>query len=245
MNYCQYHFSKKQYFAYTCQFLLLLALVSYLFYHSYLPFLIFFPFLRLYLNMKRKELIKNRLNKLLLEFKDAILAIAAALQAGYSIENAFAECLKEMKMQYGENSCIVYEFTIIDHRLQMNDTLERILQDFAERCNLEDVREFTEVFRVAKKSGGDYISIIQATVDTISSKIEIKNDIAALLSGKKYEQKTLSIIPLAIIAFVGFSSPGFLDALYKNIIGVTIMTVCLILYITAIMISNKIMSIEV
>lgn len=105
--------------------------------------------------------------------------------------------------------------------------------------------EFTDVFIVAKRSGGNYISIIQSTVYTISNKIEIKNEIDTFLSGKKYEQKIMSLVPPAIIAFVDFSSPGLLNSLYHNYIGISVMTGCLVLYLVALLISKKIMDIEI
>lgn len=244
INYDEYHFTNRQIAIYLSEYITMLVILSYLFYHSVFPAVIISPFIILLMKMKKKELMQIRLNELAVQFKDAILAISAALHVGYSIENAFREAGKEMVILHGEKSIITEEFTIIKRRLEMNDTLEKILHDFSDRCKVDDVMEFVEVFSVAKRSGGNYISIIQTTADAISSKIEVKKEIDTFLSGKKYEQKILSFVPPSIIAFVDFSSPGFLNALYKNPVGIIIMTICLILYVGALVWGRKVTDIK-
>ena len=54
---------------------------------------------------------------------------------------------KPGKLYPGENSDIVNETGLIIKRLQMNENIESILKDFAERSGIEEIQHFADVFR--------------------------------------------------------------------------------------------------
>ena len=101
----------------------------------------------------KKKLKQRRMEKLRGEFKDAILAVASGLNAGYSVENAFAVSLKEMEEIHGSDSMIAKEIRLILRKVRMNLTFEDALGDFAARSGLDDVKNFADVFLAARKSG--------------------------------------------------------------------------------------------
>ncbi len=104
---------------------------------------------------------------------------------------------------------------------------------------------FTSILQIAKKGGGDLIGIIKMTAGNISDKAEVNREIETIISSKKYEQMIMNFIPVFIIAYVDFASPGLLSQLYGNLFGVIVMSVCLVIYITAFLLSVKITGIEV
>lgn len=57
-------------------------------------------------------------------------------------------------MIYREDDMIVQEFRGIVSKLQMNQNLEELLQSLAVRSGIEDVRNFAEIFAIAKRSAG-------------------------------------------------------------------------------------------
>ena len=89
------------------------------------------------------------------------------------------------------------------------------------------------------------IAIIRNTVDQISGKIEVKREIETLLAAKKYEYKVMSIIPYAIIAYMRLSFPEFMSYLYGNVLGIGVMTVCLLVYGSAYYLGVRILRIDV
>jgi tight adherence protein B len=74
--------------------------------------------------------------------------------------------------------------------------------------------------------------------------MEIDTEIDILLSSRKYEQKIMEGIPFFIIFYLGLSSDGFFDVLYHNPAGVLFMTGCLAAYLAAVLLSDRIMAIE-
>ncbi len=222
-----------------------LLLISYLFYENIYVVVFLIP-VGVFLYKKTiNNAIESKKNQLKIQFKDAMMAVSFSLNVGYSMENSFKEAIQELKALYGNNSMIVKEFNIIVNRISRNEKLEDALIDFAQRSEIEDIRYFAEVFCYAKVSGGDMISIIKNTVRTISEKIDTENEIQIVISSKKMEQKIMSVIPFGIIGYLKLTSPDFICNLYGNMLGITVMSICLFMYFVSVIIANKIVDIKV
>lgn len=245
MNYEEYDYTRWEFLKYFSIGFLLGSGVSYLFYQSIFMILLSSPFSLFYVKRKKKQLIANRKQQLNLEFREGILSLSAALNAGYSIENAFSEAIKDLQLIYSADSWILQEFQGIVHQISMNKTVEEALQDLANRSGIEDIDNFSEVFQTAKRTGGNIIKIIQKAAKNIGDKIEMKRQIQTLITAKKLEARIMNIIPLVMIVYLWIFSPGFLNPLYHNGLGIFIMTCGLIGYLGAYLWAENIIDIRV
>ena len=237
--------SKKFSFIYLLQGGLIASLLGLLFYRSLMGILLLTPIIYFYNNMKQKKVYQEKKWRLNLEFRDALLALSAALEAGYSVEHAFEEAYKDLRQLYPDNAEILKEFQYIINQVNMNITVEKALINFSERSGVEDIFSFSEVFCTAKRTGGDLISIIKSTSNIINNKIEVNREIRILIASKRLEANIMKAIPLVILIYLTVSSPGFLDPLYHNLKGNLLMTVFIGLYFASLLIIDKIVAIEV
>lgn len=180
-----------------------------------------------------------------LQFKEAILAVSSAMNIGYSVENAFREAQKELKKIYPEEARISKELQMIVRQLRVHVPMEQILEELSQRAPTEDVRNFVTVFVAAKKSGGNMIAIIQNTANQIGDKMDVKREIDTILAAKRYEFRVMSVVPYAIIGYMSLSFPEFMECLYGNILGIGVMTICLVIYLAAYYLGLRIIRIEV
>lgn len=223
----------------------LCGLFAYTFYRSWTAFLAFLPAALIYPHYERRKKKGKRQTVLASQFKEGMMVLASALSAGYSIENAFAAGEQELTLLYGEDGMIAREFTGIVQQIRMNRPVEYLLTDLAERSGLEDIRNFAEVFSVAKRSGGDLGGIMRHTADIIRDKMQVKEEIATLTSSRQFEQKIMNMIPFFIVFYVDASSPGFFVQMYGTGFGRILMSVCLIVYLAAYGLAQKILAIDV
>lgn len=221
------------------------ALISFIFYRSILPFVLILPLFFKYRKYRKKVFSEKRKKELSSQFRESILSVSNALNAGYSVENAFIEGYSDMQQMYGSDAVITKEYRMIAKRLKNNESIELIMSDFAERSGIEDIKDFADVFSAAKRTGGDMTKIIKRAASNISDKIDVKREIDTLMSSKKYEQRIMEIVPFAIIGYLGITSPGFLDILYHNLTGVAVMSVCLAIYAAGFYLAEKVINIEV
>lgn len=245
MNYGTYELSKKEWLLYGGQGVLYLVVLSFVFYRSVFVFLLLFPVGACYPIFMKKDLKKKRMEQLNLQFKDAILSVAASLRAGYSVENAFGISLDEVSRIHGKDSMISKEIRLLLQKNRMNLTFEEALEDFAVRSGLEEVKSFSDVFLAARRNGGGLIKIIARTAEIIGEKIRVQEDIITATASRRMEQKIMSAIPALIVFYMELTSPGFFDILYITVAGRIIMTVCLLVYLGAFHMARTFMEISV
>ena len=244
-DYRTYKFTVSESILCTVRGVALTGMLAYIFYRSVYAAVLLSPITVLYFRMQKEQKKEKRKACLNLQFKDAMQSVSAALQAGYSMENAVREACHDMENMYGKEGLITRELFYIREGLHNNRTLEELFLQLADRSGLEDIRDFVEVFSIAKRSGGDLPSVIRVCSTTIGDKIETSKEIRTLISSKRLESRIMDVIPCLMILYIDFSSPGFFDVLYESMMGRIIMTVCLMGYLGAILLSEKIMSIEV
>lgn len=193
----------------------------------------------------REECVQKKQREFLVQFKEMIQSMAAALNTGYSVENAMKETQKELQVLYPGKTIITEELALMVRQIRIQIPMEQVIEEFAGRVELEDVRNFAAVFSAAKRSGGDTIAIIQSTVNQIGDKIEVKREIDTLLAAKRYEFRVMTAVPYGIIAYMNLSFPEFMKCLYGNILGIGVMTVCLAVYLGAWLLGSRLIKIEV
>ena len=246
VNYNCYSMNKKEKIQWALVGMAVLFVAAYIFYQDIIWALVCSLIGLMFPKVKVKDIINKRKKKLLMQFKEALYVISTSLSAGKSIENAFSDAKIDLEtvFDFGEESYIIDELTYINRRLQMNQTIEEALEDFAERSGLEDIKTFANVFNTCKLTGGNLISVIEMTSRTIGEKITIKQDIETLISGKKFEANILGVIPFGIVLFIKISAPTFLSSLY-TLPGRLLSTGALLVIAISILWGRKIMNIEV
>lgn len=244
-NYNNYYYSNKEKILYLAQAIMISIVVGWLFYRSLLGILLTSLVIPLYYKRKKSQLIDKRKWQLNLEFRDGIQSMAAALKAGYSVENALVEALKDLHHIYENDAYIINEFAYMVNQVAMNISVEEAFHNFGTRSNIDDIQSFAEVFSIAKRTGGNLVEIIKTTSNIISDKISIKGEVLTLISAKKKEAQIMKIIPFAFLIYLSVANPGFLDPLYHCVFGILIMSALLLLYLVAYGMIEKIINIKI
>ena len=108
-DYAEYHFSLKEGLLAFLEGTVLVAMIGYFFYHSWIACVALIPVFVLFIREKKKDLAKKRRQELSLEFKDLVLALSANMKAGYSVENALGESCRDVELLYGADSPVCRE----------------------------------------------------------------------------------------------------------------------------------------
>ena len=245
VDYGKYRYSQKEILKYIGESAALCGAVDYLFYQTPWVMLLVVPVSVFFLKWKKKQMIRERKRRLNYQFRDALNSMSVAVQAGYSVENAVKESLKEMQVFYSDDAAILRELEIMVRQIRVQVPVEQAVEELSERTKLTDVESFAGVFVTAKRSGGNLMSIIRNTANQIGDKIDVKREIDTMLAAKKYEFQVMSVIPFGIVLYMTVSFPEFMGNLYGNIAGRGVMTGCLIIYLGAYGLGRKIIEIEV
>ncbi|WP_238985118.1 type II secretion system F family protein [Bacillus kwashiorkori] len=247
IDYSEYTMNFKEYIVNLSIAIAILFFIGYLFYENIILAAILSLLGFIYPRIKVKELIKKRKEELTFQFKEAISSLSASLAAGRSTENSFREVAHDLRLLYPDpNTYIIQEFDLINRRIENGDTIERALEDFAHRSDIEDIINFANVFITCKRTGGDLVEVIRRTADIISDKIEIQQDITVMVAQKKFEARLLSVTPIGMILLMKYIATDYMEPLFQFKTGGTLMmTISFTLIVIAFWLSQKIMDIKV
>lgn len=246
VDYSVYTMPAGQKMLYTALAAAFIYLTAFIFYRNHILSLLLTPLSLAYLRIRKRELLAKRKRNLNIQFKDMLYSLSSSLAAGRSMENSFREALRDLTVLYPDpEEYIVLEVEYMVRRIEMNETAEAVLSDFARRTKLEDVENFSDVFQTCKRMGGNIVEVIRNTTGIINDRIEVRQEIGMLLAQRKFEQKVLNIIPLFLIVILSASAADYMEPVFTTAVGRLVMTAAIIMLTAAYLISRKIMDIEV
>lgn len=170
----------------------------------------------------RKKLLHNRCI-----FKEMLQLLSSFLQTGFSIENAFLETEREINMLFSKKEEMCQSLHQMNQKIQLSISVEQEFLVFAKKTKLEEAMEFADILFYAKRLGGNYIENIQKTTLRMEEKMELNQEIEAMLAEKKLELKVMVVMPILIITYIKLTSFEFITSLYHSPAGVLLMSLCL------------------
>ncbi|ANF98713.1 pilus assembly protein TadB [Paenibacillus bovis] len=225
---------------------IIFLLIGYLFYHNWLIGLVLAAAAWFTPRLLRRHLLERRRSALSSHFKQALYSLSSSLAAGRSVENGFREAAQDLRMLYpdGDND-MIRELHIITTRLDYGQPIEEALQDFSNRAANEDIANFADVFITCKRTGGDLVEVVRKTSSVIGEKLDIQQDIAVMISQKKFESNALIGTPFIFLIFLNFAAGDFMKPMYGNPLGIIVSTLCLAALVFCFWIIRKFMNIKV
>lgn len=246
VNYEVYIMSRKEKAGYILLAAVGLFLLGYIFYRSLILSLLLALLAFKYPALRTRQLIRNRKQKLNIQFKDMLYSLSSIVSAGNSVERGFSLVMDDMMNQYADpNAYIIKELQLINSRICLSQNIEDILMDLGKRSGLEDISTFANIFEISKRTGGNLVEIIRQTTDTVAEKIEIEAEIDTLLSGKKMEQKVLTAMPILLVLVLTETTGGFMAPIFTTVAGRLVATVALLMIGIGFFWSQRITDIEI
>lgn len=245
MRYDKYRLTFREMVICVAEYVGICIVAAYLFYDSYIAFALLLCAVPVYVGYKRKGYIHKRTDCISEQFMQTILSVSSAVNAGISAENAFIDAKSDMEKLYGRKADIVKELIDIENGLSIGRNLEDLIGELADRTQIEEIKDFAVIFRIAKQNGSGFGHVIAGCVMLMQTNKETEREIRTIISGRVYEQKIMSVVPLAIMGYMRNTSSSFMDVLYHNPFGIAVMSGCLGIYILSLKLSEKICDIKV
>lgn len=218
--------------------------LGYLFYNRIWTGILLLPCGIFFYRNKKKAWEKERHLQVLEEFQNFINALSNALSAGYSLENATIEGYKELQYLYGKQCAFAQQIYLVIQQIKFNQSFSEAMLELGEKTKIEEILSFSRMIAETKRSGGNLREMIRSCALEISGKIENRREIEKYLNGRKYEQQVMNLVPLGMILYVKTTSYDMFGVLYETFTGSIIMSICLCVYMAAVVLSEKIMQIE-
>ena len=218
---------------------------SFLFYDTQWGVVFTVPYLAYIYRKRKKDFVTGRKQQLKEEFKNVISGVSGALQAGYSIENAFLYVLSEIKSDETADNLLEEDLKLLINGMQCGKGLEQGLKELGDKSDIEEIKELAYLVKTAGIYGGNLIRLMGQCARSMAEKSTTELEINTMIASKRLEGKIMSVIPFFIMLYLRLTGVSYIDVLYKTVWGHVFMTICLVgIVLTSISIDKIINSLK-
>jgi len=220
-------------------------ILSWLFYDNLFISSLFLPVLQPIQNIYKNHLIKKRKNTLLLQFKDLLYSLSSLVTVGRSVGQALEDSLEFMRGTYDDSDYIICELNYMTRLMsESRESDISVLEDFAERTSLDDIRDFAAACKICKETGSNMTKAISNTSNIIGDKISLEKELQTAVAQKKFEGRIVAIAPFVMIFTIKIFSPEYLKPLILTAEGRMISTLALVMIVVSWLLIERMNKIE-
>lgn len=194
-------------------------------------FLVGFHVLDLLLISSNKLLSIEKENDLL----KAITIMNNSFKSGKSIMQSIKLVSEELDSPLG------LEFKKMYVDLTYGLSLEVVFERFENRVKLSDVNYITTSLMILNETGGDIVKVFESVEKTFFNNKKLKDELKNLTASSKFLYYVLLFIPIIFILVIFILDNTYFNPLFQSLFGYLIIIMCIILYITYILIIKRIM----
>jgi tight adherence protein B len=170
---------------------------------------------------------------------DAMELLARSLRAGHTLQGTLELVSQEIPKPLGTEMRITYE----EQRLGLS--LSQAFRRMGERVASQDLQFFVTAVLIQSETGGNLSEILDNIGSIIRDRLRLKGKVQSLTAEGRFSALILSLLPF--ITFLGFYlvNRKYIMALFREPLGVHMLTGGLISMIIGILIMKRMVSIKV
>lgn len=213
--------------------LCVVVILDYFFYKSWIALLCLVPVGILYFFKEVNELKTKFRHEGREQFKELLLLSSTNMRAGHSVENALLGSFEDLSKLYGKESFVCRLLKRMSHQKANKKSLESVFIRSGESVHIEEIVTFGQLYEIAYQRSGNLSAIMDKVAATIIENIETEKEIYISLCERQFEMKIMNLMPLMIMFYINLTNNGYFDRMYHNLLGVLVMSGCLVLYVLA------------
>ncbi len=198
---------------------------------------------KVYIPMRTQQLYEKRKKELTRQFRSLLDTLSVALSTGMNLTDALISAQNDLKNEFIADAYIVKEVEEMINGINNNIPIEEMMESLGERSEIEDIKNFSAVFALSYRTGGNLKDIVRRTNSIISEKLVINEEIETVLTSNKSQFSVMMVIPVVLMLLLRLMSTDF-AAGFSSMVGVIAITVAIGFFLLAYKLGQKIMNIE-
>ncbi|QXE92299.1 type II secretion system F family protein [Geomonas subterranea] len=183
--------------------------------------------------------IRQRLEKFTELFPDALTMISRSLRAGHSFTSAIQLVGEEIQDPVGELFKTAYEQQLLG--LRITETLNNL----NERVESLDLRFFTTAISINNDVGGNLSDILENLAATIRERLKIRRQVRVYTAQGRMTGYVLGVLPAFTFVVFNILNPKYESLLYKEVEGLYVLSLAVVLQILGFLVIRKIIRIRI
>lgn len=168
--------------------------------------------------------IRRQKRQLRMEFCEVMTLVSGSLNAGYSLENALIQVLKTSGAEF---PVMNLELMIMVNGISCHKKVEALLAELADRSDVKEIMEFSNMIGIAKRYGGNIPYLIRQLSAQRMREERVETEIQTAIAAKRLEGYIMLLVPFGIVLFLKITNPSYVQILYNTIAGRICMTAAL------------------
>jgi len=200
-----------------------------------------YPRIKLARDKKRLE------EKMLLQFREAIMSLASSLKAGSSLQTALQRCETDLdrELRLQKEKPMLDALKSMNSDIQLGKPIDDVLTDFKNDHDLEDISHFIDAIIMTRSKGGNLADVITNTAESISDKILIQQEIKLATAQKRMEAGILTFMPVGLVIILMILNPGYMQPMYETTLGTILLFLAIIMLVINYFIGRKVTNIDI
>lgn len=194
--------------------------------------------------IKIKHIEKEKINQLLYEFKCFLNVYLSACLTGDEPFSAYKFAYYELKRSNTFKSILIYKLEDVIRKTSIYMDFGKNLIEFSNELKIREIEIFAKCADVTIKTTGNMEEILIETIEIITNKLEADTEIRQMFYDKKYELKIMTFVPILIYTFLSITAKEYIMVLYKNGLGMLILSIALTLIMISYIVGERMMDVE-
>jgi len=170
---------------------------------------------------------------------DLLMLLSNYLRAGHSVGRAIELVSGEVPDPLaGELKKFVKD-------INLGNTLVGALAELEQRTGDEDLGLIITAILIHHQVGGNLSEVLDSIHHTIRERISMKGEIRALTAEGRMSEVIMGILPVGMLVFMSISNPGFIGVMFSEPLGIVMLVTAALMEIIGIVITNKMVQIEI
>ncbi len=173
------------------------------------------------------------------QIADSLVLMANSLRASHSFLQSLEMVAREMEPP------ISREFRRALQEMSLGIPVEAALTTMGRRAGNEDLDLMVTAVLIQRQVGGNLAEILDTIAETIRERVRIQGEIKTLTAQGRISGVIISLLPIAIGAFIGVLNPSYLNVLLTHPIGRVMLAIGVLGQLAGVAAIQKIIKIDV
>ena len=169
----------------------------------------------------------------------SLVNMSNALKAGFSIQQAFEQVVKE------QQNPISQEFSVVLHQMRVGLSMDEAFANLQKRVDSQDLLLMINAVQIARQTGGNLTEVLERIAYTIRERLRIERRIRTLTAQGRLQGVVVGAMPLLLGVAMFFLDANMMRQFLASTFGLGIVIAVGILEIAGALLIRKIIRIDI
>ncbi len=170
---------------------------------------------------------------------DALHAMSACLQAGFSLLQTFRQLANETKGPLGKR------FQSAANRLETGQSATSAINEIRRGDTSSELAFIAVALDVQHEAGGSMRQVLDAARDTVEGECELRRSLRVQTAQARLSARVVTAMPFLLVALFSLISDGFLEPFFTSVAGMGLLSLAIAMEIAGVLAVRRMLAVEV